>query len=101
MFLERLVNFYVVAIELVDRLAILVDVRCFPGTDVADSCSMRSGNYVRMQHFVRRSTYVRFRRFWGDVLREFMQRLFAALHGILGQTTWRQTNVVVNRAKVP
>jgi hypothetical protein len=37
-----------------------------------------------MQHFVRRSTSVPFRRFWGDVRREFMQRPSAALHGTLG-----------------
>jgi hypothetical protein len=37
-----------------------------------------------MQHFVRRSTCVPFRRFLGDVRREFMQRLSAALHGTLG-----------------
>jgi hypothetical protein len=37
-----------------------------------------------MQHFVRRSTYVPFRHFLGDVRREFMQRLFVALHGTLG-----------------
>jgi hypothetical protein len=42
-------------------------------------------SYVHMQHFVRRSTTnVPFLRFWGDVRREFMQRLSAALHGILG-----------------
>jgi hypothetical protein len=43
----------------------------------ADFRSLRSDNYVRMQHFVRRSTYVPFRRFWGDVRPEFMQRLSA------------------------
>jgi hypothetical protein len=37
-----------------------------------------------MQHFVRRSTSVPFRRFMGDVRREFMQRLSAAFHGTLG-----------------
>jgi hypothetical protein len=31
--------------------------------------SLRSDSYVRMQHFVRQSTYVPFRRFWGDVRR--------------------------------
>jgi hypothetical protein len=63
------------AAELVVRLATLVVVRRFPGMGAADSRSLRSGNYVRMQHFVRRSTYVPFRRFLGDVRREFMQRL--------------------------
>jgi hypothetical protein len=74
------------AAELVDRLAILVVIRRFPGMGViADSCSLRYGGYVRMQHFVRRrSTYAPFRRFWGDVRREFMQRLSAALHGTFG-----------------
>jgi hypothetical protein len=72
------------AAEFVDRLAILVVVRRFHGMGVADSHSLRSYSYVRMQHFVHRSTFVPFRRFWGDVRREFMQRLFAALHGTLG-----------------
>jgi hypothetical protein len=72
------------AAELVDRLAILVDVRRFSGMNVADSRSLRSDSYVRMQHFVRRSTYAPFKSFLGDVRREFMQRLSAALHGTLG-----------------
>ena len=72
------------AAELVDRLAILVAVRRFPGMGAADSRSLRSDSYVRMQHFVRRSTSLPFRRFLGDVRREFMQRLSAALHGTLG-----------------
>ena len=67
------------AAELVDRLAILVAVRHFPGMGDGDSRSLRSDIYVRMQHFVRRSTSVPFRRFFGDVRREFMQRLSAAL----------------------
>jgi hypothetical protein len=57
-----------------NRLAILVVVRRFPGMGAAGSRSLRSDSYVRMQHFVRRSTYVPFRRFWGDVRREVMQR---------------------------
>jgi hypothetical protein len=72
------------AAELVDRLAILVAVRRFHGMGAADSRSLRSDSYVRMQHFVRRYTSVPFQRFWGDVRREFMQRIFAALHGTLG-----------------
>jgi hypothetical protein len=72
------------AAELVDRLAILVAVRRFPGMGAADSRSLRSNSYVPMRHFVRRSTFVPFRRFWGDVRRDFMQRLSAALHGTLG-----------------
>jgi hypothetical protein len=72
-----------IAAELVDRLAILVAVRRFPGMGASDSRSLRSDRYVRMQHFVRRSTYVPFRPFLGDVPREFMQRLFDALHGTM------------------
>jgi hypothetical protein len=69
---------------LVARLAILVVVRRFHGMGAADSSSLRSDSYARMQHIVRRSTSVTFRRFWGDVRREFMQHLSAALHGTLG-----------------
>jgi hypothetical protein len=72
------------AAELVDRLAILVVVRRFPGMGAVDSRSLRSESFVRMHHFVCRSTSVPFRRFLGDVLHEFMQRLFAGLHGTLG-----------------
>jgi hypothetical protein len=72
------------AAELVDRLAIMVAVRRFLGMGAGDSRSLRSSSYVRMHHFVRRSTYVPFRRFLGDVRREFMQRLSAALHGTMG-----------------
>jgi hypothetical protein len=72
------------AAELVDHLDILEAVRRFPGMGAADSRSLRSDSYVRMQHFVRRSTSLPFRRLLGDLRREFMQRLFAALHGTLG-----------------
>jgi NAD-specific glutamate dehydrogenase len=72
------------AAELVDRLAIPVAIRRFPSMGAADSRSLRYDNYVRMQNFVRRTTYVPFRRFLGDVRREFMQRLSDALHGTLG-----------------
>jgi hypothetical protein len=72
------------AAELVDRLVILVAVRRFPGVGAADSRSLRPESSVCMQHFVRRSTCVPFRRFWGDLRREFMQRLSAALHGTMG-----------------
>jgi hypothetical protein len=51
---------------------------------VADSRSSRCDNYLRMQLYVRRSISIPFRRFWGGVRREFMQGLFAALHGTLG-----------------
>jgi hypothetical protein len=72
------------AAELVDRLNILVAVRRFPAMGAIDSRSMGSGGYVRMQRFVRRTTYVLLRRFWGDVRREFMQHPFAALPRTLG-----------------
>jgi hypothetical protein len=55
------------AVELVDRMAILVAVRRFHCMGAAYSRSLRSKNNVRMQHFVRRTTYVPFRSFWGDV----------------------------------
>jgi hypothetical protein len=72
------------AAALVDRLAILVAVRRFPGMGASDSRSSHFEIYARMQHFVRRSTFVPFRRFLGDVRREFMQRLFADFHSIVG-----------------
>jgi hypothetical protein len=70
--------------ELVNRLAILMADRRFPGMGAPDSRSLCSDCYVRMQHFGRRSTCVPFRRFWGDVRRKFVQRLSNALHGTLG-----------------
>jgi hypothetical protein len=54
------------AAELDDRLAILVAVRRFPGMGAADSRSLRYDSYVRMQHFVRRSTFVPFWRSLGE-----------------------------------
>jgi hypothetical protein len=60
-----------------------VVVRRFRGMGDADSRSLRSHNYVRMQHFVRRSAYAPFSRVLGEVRREFMQRLSVALHGSL------------------
>jgi hypothetical protein len=73
-----------IAVELVYRLAISVAVHRFPGMGVADSRSLRFDINVCMQHFVRQTTFAPFRRFWGDVRREFMQRLFAGFHGTLG-----------------
>jgi hypothetical protein len=64
-------------------LAILVAIRRFPSMGAADSCPLLSASYVRMQHFVRRTTSYRFRRFGGHVRGEFMQRLYPALHGTL------------------
>jgi hypothetical protein len=72
------------AAELVDRTAIFVAARRFHGMGAVDSCSLRYDDYVRMQHFVRRTTFVPFGAFWGDVRREFVQRLSVALHGTLG-----------------
>jgi hypothetical protein len=71
-------------VKLVDRLAILVAFRRFLGMGANDSRSLRSDTYVPMQHLFRRTTYVPFRRFVGDVRRELMQRLSVALHGTLG-----------------
>jgi hypothetical protein len=47
--------------EFVDRMAILVAVRRFLGMGADDSSSLRFDNYVRMQHFIRRSICVPFR----------------------------------------
>jgi hypothetical protein len=72
------------AVELVDRLAILVAVRRFPNMGAAYSRYLRSDSYaVCMRHFVRRATYVPFRRFLGDVRQELIQRPSLPLHGIL------------------
>jgi NAD-specific glutamate dehydrogenase len=62
----------------------LVAFRRFSDMSATGSRSLRSANYVRTQHFIRRSTYVPFRRYSGDVRREFMQRLYVALHGTMG-----------------
>jgi hypothetical protein len=51
--------------DLFDRLAVLVAVLCFHGMGTDDSHSLRYENYVRMQYFVRRTTYVPFPRFLG------------------------------------
>jgi hypothetical protein len=53
------------AAELVTRMDILVAVRRFPCMGAAKCRSLLSGSYVRMQHFVRRTTFVPFRRFLG------------------------------------
>jgi hypothetical protein len=71
------------AAELDNRVAILVVVRRFIGIGAVDSRSLRFDSYVRMQHFVRRSTFVPCRRCGGDMRREFMQRLSSALHGTM------------------
>jgi hypothetical protein len=71
------------AINLFDRLSILVVVRCFPSMGAADSRSWRSEGYARMKDFVRRSTYVPLRRFLGNVRHEFMQRLIIIHDGFL------------------
>jgi hypothetical protein len=72
------------AAELVDRMSILVAVRQLPSMGAAHSRSMCYESYVRMQHFDRRSTtFVSFRRFWGDLRREVMQRHYIARHAFL------------------
>jgi hypothetical protein len=63
-----------------------VDARRFPRMGATDSRSLRFGNYVRVQHFIRRTTSIPFRRFGGHVRRELMQRLSHALHGTLGSS---------------
>jgi hypothetical protein len=67
------------AAELVDRLAILVAIRHFPGMGATHSRSLCSDTYVRMQHFVRRTTSVPFRRFWGDMCGESSCNVFMML----------------------
>jgi hypothetical protein len=57
------------AAELVNRMGFSVAVCRLLCTGAADSRSLRYDNYVRMQHFVRRTTYVPFRRLLGDVRR--------------------------------
>jgi hypothetical protein len=87
------------AAELVDRLAILVAVRRFPGMGAADSRSLRSGIYVRMQHFVRRSILLfRFGVFWGicDVnSRNVFLLLFMALWVPISATLLRRAVLVL------
>jgi hypothetical protein len=72
------------ASELVGRMAILVATRRCLGMGVADSRALRCDSSVRMHRFVRRSAYVPFLRFWGDVRQDFLQSLAGALHGTLG-----------------
>jgi hypothetical protein len=71
------------AVELVDRLAILVAFRRFPGMVLLalDPCAL-TGMSVCKISFVE-LLMILFGVF-GDVRREFMQRLSAALHGTLG-----------------
>jgi hypothetical protein len=58
------------AVGLVDRLAVLVGVRCFPSLSVADSCSSRPKSYARMKDFIRRSRHFPFRRYILGVRRD-------------------------------
>jgi hypothetical protein len=55
------------AVDLVDHLAIIVAVRRFLSMGAADSRSLRSESYTRMNEFARRSTPSPFRRFLGGV----------------------------------
>jgi hypothetical protein len=72
------------AAELVDRMPILVAARRFFGMGDAHSQSLRYDNYVSMpKNFA--SIYLRsLSTFWGDVRREFQQRLSVVLHGNMG-----------------
>jgi hypothetical protein len=72
--------------ELVYRMAISVADRRFPVMGAADSRSLRFDMYsisVCNISFVA-PLLLLFDVFWGDMRREFMQRLFAALHSTLG-----------------
>jgi hypothetical protein len=60
------------AADLVDRLVILVAFRRFLDLGAVDSRPLRFDIYIRIQHFVRRTTYFPFRCFLGDVRRELM-----------------------------
>jgi hypothetical protein len=73
------------AAEVVDRLGIVVAVRRFTGMGVVPSRTLRSYIYARItKAFIRRSSSTTFRRFLGEVRREFMQRLSMVLHDTLG-----------------
>jgi hypothetical protein len=64
------------AAKLVDRMANFVAVFRFPGMGATDSCSLRFDIYVRMQHFVRRTTSIPSSVFWGMCnVNSCMQRL--------------------------
>jgi hypothetical protein len=68
--------------ELVDILSILVTVRRFHGMGALDSRSSRFDSYARMQRFVRRSSFVPFRRFLvmcGDTSCNIFFQLFMVL----------------------
>ena len=67
------------AADSVDRLAILMAVRRFPCIGASESRSLCSDAYVRMQHFVRRTTSVPFRRFLGDMCGESSCNVFMML----------------------
>jgi hypothetical protein len=72
--------------RVVRSLGLFWFVRCFQSLlGEADSSSLRSETYACMEGFVRRSTYARpIIRILADVRREFMHRLYVALHGTLG-----------------
>jgi hypothetical protein len=72
--------------ELVDHLENLAAARRFPCMDAAESRSLRSHIYVRMQYVVCRSTYVHFRRFWGlcgEISRNVFLLLFMVLWALI------------------
>jgi hypothetical protein len=70
------------AVEFVDRLATRVAVLRVHGMGTVDFRPLRSNTSLRMQYFVELLLFL-FSNVFGDVRREFMQRLLAALHGTL------------------
>jgi hypothetical protein len=89
---------------LVDRLAILVAVLHFPGMGVAESRPLRADIYVRMHHFVGRTTYfVPLQRF-GGMCGESSCNVFLLLFMVLGvsisATLWRRAVLMLWHAIV-
>jgi hypothetical protein len=60
----------------VDRSAILAVICRFLGMGTGESRSLHLDDYVCMPEFVRRSTSLPFRRFLGDIRREFMRNAY-------------------------
>jgi hypothetical protein len=57
------------AVDFVDRLAIMVATRHLLSTGAVDSRALRSKIYARIKEYVQRSTSIPLRRFLGDVRR--------------------------------
>jgi hypothetical protein len=64
------------AVDLVDRLAILVAIRRFSSMGAADSRALRSESYACMKEYERRFTFVPFRRCLGNVRSDLMAHHF-------------------------